>query len=73
MPEDNREVYQKRDLILTEIHNDVKHLVKNFDAHVIEDKQLAEKLQKKLEWQSKILYMGLGAVALIEFGARFFK
>jgi len=65
------EVYQKRDLILTEIHNDVKHLVKNFDAHVSEDKKVQEELKKQVDWNSKILYMGLGALAILNVGIRF--
>ena len=62
----SEEIYQKRDILLAEIHADMKHLVKGFDTHVIEDKKYQEKNDKKVELHSKIIYGCLGALALFE-------
>lgn len=40
------EVYQKRDQMLFEIHSDLKHLLKNFEAHVADDNAQAKKLEE---------------------------
>jgi len=53
--------------LLTQIANDVKHLVKNFDKHIQEDKESFKSQGNDIKWNSKIIWMGLGALALIQF------
>lgn len=68
-----------RDKII-ETHNDVKHLVKNFDQHIDEDEQKHrdnilkfDAINKTLGFQQKIIYGALGIVAFLEFISKFVR
>ena len=67
------EVYQKRDIMLAEIHSDVKNLVKNFESHLIDDKETAKDIRDKIEFHQKIVYGGIGILGAIEVLSKFIK
>jgi len=69
-PKNPDDIYQKRDLIMQEIHTNLNHLVKNFDQHVIDDKAMALDVKNQLAWQSRVLYTGIGIVAFVVFLSR---
>jgi len=60
------EIYNKRDMLLTEIHSDIRHLVKAYDKHVQDDKDYQESNDKKVEFHSKVIYCSVGALALFQ-------
>ena len=43
--------------------------VKNFDNHILDDKNAL----KKLDWANKMIYIGLGAIGTLQFVAIFIK
>ena len=53
--------------ILVEIHSDLKHLVKSYDGHIQDDKNNFGEINKKLEFQQKIVYAGMGILLFVEF------
>ena len=71
------ELYKKRDEILGEMHSDIKHLVKEFDAHVIEDRNYQNKTDESLNqlkaFQWKMTGGIIAAVALVNFLFQVFK
>ena len=66
-------MYEKRDVLLAEIHADVKNLVKNFEAHVIDDKETAKEIKNTIDFHQKIVYGGIGILGAIEVIGRFVK
>ncbi len=52
--------------LLTEIHGDVKYIRKDFGEHKLEDTNRFKILNDKVDWTQKVLYMGLGALALLK-------
>lgn len=67
------EVYQKRDIILAEIHTDVKHLLEWSKQHTQDDKEKFDKLDKDNQWRDKVIYGGLGIVGFVVFISHFIK
>ena len=61
-----------RDKIM-ETHGDVKHLVKNFEAHVIDDATNNKEIKGKLEFHQKVIYGGIGILGAIELISKFVK
>lgn len=39
---------------------------KAFNAHIIEDKEISTALRKQIEWHSRVIYMGMGALMLLK-------
>lgn len=62
-----------RDRMITEMHSDLKHLVKNFDAHTVQDDTRQKEITGKIEFHQKIIYCGIGVIAFIEFFSRVIK
>lgn len=52
---------------ITEMHSDVHHLVENFKAHVVDDSKNLKALKDSIDMIQKIVWMGIGAVLLIQF------
>ena len=52
---------------ITEMHSDVHHLVENLKTHITDDKRDFKELQNSVSVLQKIVWMGLGAVVLIQF------
>ena len=63
----------ERDRLLTEVHSDIKHLVKWTEAHAMDDKENFRELRKSQEFIKKVVYGGIGVIAFIEFISRFIK
>jgi hypothetical protein len=51
--------------ILIEIRNDLKHLVSNFNDHVVDDAKNFKKLNDDGEWTKKLLWTSMGAGGII--------
>lgn len=58
---ENGEVYQKRDILLAEIHSGIARLEEKVDEgkealknHKIDDEKFQEKIDKKFDWMLKI-------------------
>lgn len=63
----------ERDRLLTEVHSDVKHLVKSFDYHLVEDNSNFKSLRDGQKFLERIVYGALGMAALVTFLAQFVK
>ena len=57
----------QRDRLLTEVHADVKHLVRGFDLHVQDDKEQFETLRRGQAYLYRILWTAFGGGAVIIF------
>ena len=53
--------------ILIEIRGDVKNLVSNFNAHLVDDKHSFTKVAKDQDFTNKIFYGGMGVILFVEF------
>lgn len=51
---------------MMEVHNDLKHMVKWSKDHDERDDIRFNDTNKKVDWVTKVAYMGLGAIAVIE-------
>lgn len=52
---------------MMEMHTDLKHMVKWAEEHDKSDDSRFDSMNKKVDWVSKIAYMGLGGLAVIQF------
>ena len=52
--------------ILIGIKSDTKHIVDTISKHIGDDKIAFEKIDTKIGWLQKIVFMGLGALALLK-------
>lgn len=57
----------QRDRLITEMHSDIKHLVKKFDDHAESDEKQFKKQGDNILWLQRVIYMGLGIVAFLQF------
>ena len=53
--------------IIIEIRNDLKHLMSFVKTHVEDDSTRFTRIDKKLEFQDKIIYGAVGVVVFIQF------
>lgn len=64
--EDNGEILQRMAVKQAEIANDVKHLVKSFDNHVVSDEAQFKKSNNDIDWMKRIMYGGIGIVIFLQ-------
>lgn len=57
----------ERDRILSEVHADVKHIMKWTQDHEERDNVRFEKIEKGMVWQNKILYGLVGVYVFVQF------
>ena len=62
-----KEVYEKRDIIIAEMHSDLRHMVEWTKAHDLKDDKRFQKLDDDNQWRDKVIYGGLGIVGFISF------
>ena len=55
-----------RDRLLTEVHQDVKHIVAWAKQHDEDDDTRFATVSTDISWGKKIIFMGIGALAIIE-------
>ncbi|UOF78260.1 hypothetical protein [Caudoviricetes sp.] len=67
------EVNSERDRLIIEMHSDLKHLVKNFDGHILLDDKRQQEITQKIDFHQRIVYGGIGIVVAIEFAMRLMK
>lgn len=58
----DKDFYEK----MVEMHSDVKHVVKWLEAHDKEDDARFETTNKKVEFVTKTVYMGIGGLVVIQ-------
>lgn len=63
----------ERDRLLTELHADMKYLVKTMDAHVLLDEKRFEEVRDKIEFHQKMVYGFIGIIGFVEVLLRFTK
>ena len=63
----------ERDRLLTEVHSDIKHLVKSFDNHLVEDQSNFKSIREGQKFLERIVYGALGIAAFITFAVQFIK
>ena len=54
-----------RDRMLTEVHTNVKHIVDWSKAHDEKDDTRFASIQSKVDWTTKICYIGIGGAIVI--------
>ena len=57
----------ERDRLISEMHSDVKHLVKNFDTHILDDKEAFKSIRGQLQWVNRIVFIGIGGLAVLKY------
>lgn len=62
-----------RDRLLSEVHSDVKHILKWSEDHTKEDAERFDSIDKRIKWAEKILYGALGVFLFVEFLVKFSK
>lgn len=67
------EVYQKRDLLLAEMHTDIKHIVSWTEKHEVEDDNRFKEVKADIELGKKFLYGAFGIFVAVEFLTKFIK
>lgn len=65
----DKEFYDK----MMEVHNDIKHIVSWSKDHDDQDDKRFESVNKKVDWTTKVAYMGLGGLAVIQVLINFIK
>ena len=63
----------ERDRMLTEVHNDVRHIADWAKKHDIDDVNRFAKVTSEIDNGKKVLWGGVGMIAFIEFFAKFLK
>lgn len=63
---------EDHDMII-EIRNDVKHLVSSVGEHIKSDDIVQRDIKKDLQFHQKIVYMGAGILAFLNFVLLFRK
>ena len=63
----------ERDRLLTEVHSDVKHIVKWSIDHNKEDNDRFAVVTKEIESGKKILWGGVGIIGFLQLVSRFIK
>jgi len=58
---------------MMEMHTDLKHMVKWSEDHDETDNDRFEETNKKVDWVTKIAYMGLGGLAVMQVIISFIK
>ena len=53
--------------IIIETHNDVKHIVKKIDEHIVLDENRFKKINEDNDFLKKIVYGGIGILIFVEF------
>lgn len=56
---------EERDLLIR-IDANLTHLTSEMKAHIIADSNAFEKINSKIGWLQKIVFMGLGALAILK-------
>ena len=72
MPEDqlfNKDFYDK----MMEVHSSMKHLVEWSAEHSNDDNNRFVKVEQDIAWTKKHIYMGLGALAVVQIVIQFVK
>ena len=62
-----------RDRLLTEVHTDLKHMVSWTKDHDSQDNKRFKDITVKLDWTTKMVYMGLGGLICLQFLFHFIK
>lgn len=63
----------ERDRLLTEVHSDMKHLVKWSKDHNDDDNRRFALVTKEIEVGKKVLWGGVGVLAAVEFIMKLIK
>lgn len=58
---------------MMEVHNDLKHMVKWSQDHDSQDSERFADANKKIDWVTKVAYMGLGGLAVLQVLIGFIK
>lgn len=67
------EVYQKRDIMMARMDENLQHLVRWSKDHTVDDDLRFKDIKRDIETGKKFLYGALGAILLIEFFTKFIK
>lgn len=62
-----------RDRLLSEVHSDIKHLLKWADEHTKEDQERFKEVESRIKVGEKIVYGALGIFLFVEFVVNFTK
>ena len=55
----------ERDRLLTEVHQDMKHLLSWTETHEQSDNSRFELANKRITWVEKVAYLGIGGLATL--------
>lgn len=70
---ENRRKEKDNNDLLIEIHSDLRNFLKNFENHLREDRENFAEINKKLDFQQKIVYGGMGILLFVEFIVKVIK
>ena len=60
-------------VLITEMHTDIKHLVKTVESHMIQDDVRFKKIDEDNDFLKKVVYGGIGIIIFVEFLTKFIK
>jgi hypothetical protein len=62
-----------RDRLLSEVHSDIKHLLKWADEHTKDDEKRFKEVDTRMKMAEKVIYGALGIFLFVQFVVNFVK
>lgn len=73
MTQDSDNLLQKMAIKQAEIANDVKHMVKWSESHDVEDQTRFKAANDKIDAVTRLVYMGVGGLVVVQLVINFIK
>ena len=70
--EDRRKNSERDYIMLCEMSNNMKNMVKAFDSHILDIKERLQDHENRVRYLERGFFLGMGALGLLQVGLKFF-